>query len=221
MAGREVTPDERLGIVRHALGGQHLTGWWAEDWKPARSAAVAGNGGWSGPPGEWGERKANGVHVWFGSRYVGPPPGLDERNFESRVRPADVIVTWREVHEIVTRGATPERQAAYQAAAKGYVEQMTTLVPHPNRLLSRDPNAVDGWDYFSDPENVAHWEANSAAIRRLREAADAIIEAGVVGSTSWWRDVDELDGLADELAAFGSEPPLTTVRGRKGGRDAR
>jgi hypothetical protein len=145
-----VTPEERVRIAKHALSGQHLTGWWAEDWKGARSAAVSARSCWA-RSGEWGETRANGVHVWFGARYEGPPPGLDERDFEKRVRPADVILTWREVHEVVERGATPERRAAYVAAHRAYAEQMTTPVPHPNR--PRRPGK--GWDYFTDPKNVA------------------------------------------------------------------
>jgi hypothetical protein len=190
-----VTPEERVRIAKHALSGQHLTGWWAEDWKGARSAAVSARSCWA-RSGEWGETRANGVHVWFGARYEGPPPGLDERDFEKRVRPADVILTWREVHEVVERGATPERRAAYVAAHRAYAEQMTTPVPHPNR--PRRPGK--GWDYFTDPKNVAHWQANTDAIRRLHEASDAIIEAGCVGSASWWLD---LDRLADELISLG------------------
>lgn len=168
-----MTREERVRIARHALGGQHLAGWWTEDWQAARSARVSASGGWAGS-GEWGEVKPSGLHVWFGTRYDGPPPGLDERDFEARVRPADLIVTWREVHEIVVRGATPERRAAYLAAYRGYVEQMTKPLPHPNRPARR----AKGWDYFTDPKNVAHWAANSTAIRRLHEAADAIVEAG-------------------------------------------
>lgn len=158
MVEQPAPADEiRRGIARRALGGQALTGWWVDDWKPARTAAVNSHAGWTGT-GQTGQCEADGVHVWFGRPHDAP---------------ADVVVKWSEIRDIVRRGATPERREAYEEAFRAYVEQMAAPLPHPYR---RD--APEGWDYYSDPENVAHWAASGRTIRELARAERAIIEAG-------------------------------------------
>lgn len=165
-------------IAEVALGGQILSHWWGDNWHEGRTRIIQGRGGhtssvWSG------QVEEKGYHVWFGRRYEGEPASVHDHDFDSRVREPDAVITWQELHDIITKGATPDRKKRYSDAYREYVEHARTPLPHPPlhwrevERLGLDP----GW-HHKDPENIAHTEAGSRIHHELHEAHRAIVVAG-------------------------------------------
>lgn len=180
----DLTPQARLLIVTRAMSGEVLSPWWLPNWSGARAHAVSASGGWMDRDSH-GERKADGVHVWFsgeGKRYHGPPASLHEHNFESRVREPDIIMPWSEVRDIILAGASQDRRARYNLVYGQYCGQACTGLPNPplraGQRRERGLPEEDNGDYQKDPANLAYW----AEGRRIREELNAagydIIGAG-------------------------------------------
>src|ERR1044072_1036539 len=171
---KDLLPNVRLEIVCNALSGEVLSAWWMPNWSPARSHVVSASGGWH--DGEWhGERKNDGVHVWFasqGPRYGGPPASVHEHDFESRVRGADIVMSWKEVREVVLAGATIDRRVAYDSAYGRYCAHSALPLPHPvlRPGQRRQLGLPEQDDSEPHPENVAHWEEGTRIHRELNEA---------------------------------------------------
>jgi hypothetical protein len=160
-----------------------LSGWWAVNWSPARSHVVSASGGWMDRDSH-GERKNDGVHVWFaaeGRRYHGPPASLHEHNFEARVRRPDVVMPWSEVREIVMAGASIDRRVRYDKAYGAYCEHATSPLPHPPLRPGqrRELGLPEHDDRAPHPENEAFWEEGLRIHRELNEAGYDILQAGV------------------------------------------
>jgi hypothetical protein len=179
----ELRSAARLLIVTRALGGEVLSPWWQPNWSAARSHVVSASGGWMDRDSH-GERKGDGVHVWFageGKRYHGPPASVHEHNFEARVRRPDVVMPWSEVRQVVLGGATQERRTMYNHWYGEYCAHACKPLPHPIMRPGqlREHGLPDDHNDHHHPDNEAHWELGLEIHRGLNAAGYDILQAGV------------------------------------------
>lgn len=165
-----LTAEQRAKAILRALSGQHLHDWLpGGDHQRARSRVVSSMAGWGGADG-WGQVTAKGIELWFGSHPSAAP---------------DVRITWREVIDIIARGATAEHLSAYRDAyqfwsvwcrAGGY---QGPIIDQADRRAAAAGDAEAQQRVAVQQTQVhRHQQAYSRAIDALRDATAAIVNAG-------------------------------------------
>lgn len=157
-----LTREQKQEAIKGAFSGQHLQPWLGDDWKTARAAA---RGGGNGSPNGYREYTAAGVEVWTSSPWLG-----DEDSIEQR--PPDAVITWREVKEIVDRGATPELRAAYEAAYDQWADNFKKWEPY-DRYYDADRPVL------TDDRRELQWLEHRIVSEEMTRTRDAILENGL------------------------------------------
>ncbi len=157
-------PMDPCQLVKRAVAGQHMRAFLAGDRKSAVSAIVSSQAGWS-DDGGYGQVSPKGVGLF--SRATGSHDPTK----------AQLFVTWAEVAAAIERGSRPELVEAFTAASTLWTAwcQAGGYGAHPYR------NDMDEAEHAAAD---AHREAYGRATRAVREATEAIIDAGYADAPS-------------------------------------
>jgi hypothetical protein len=151
-----MTSDEKVQLILRALSGEHLHGFLpGNDHKAAIAHAVSGYHGWGGT-GLWGQVTRKGIGL-----YESIEGTRDERT-------AVVMITWREVFEVVANGCSDGRRERYEAAFDAWNE-------HHRRFPAWDPQRRTR---RTQEEIIEKQESFERVTDGIHETTRAIIEAG-------------------------------------------